>query len=122
MCSKLEKENVRSEKSLSNCSRSCDAVFLQTVCVVVKLQGVKKRVRALIDSASQSSYISERLVNQSDVQPFRTETVRHALFGGNQTDPKQHRVFSVEVSELRGMYTCKFEVLPERKICGLYSP
>ncbi|GFY63398.1 hypothetical protein TNIN_427671 [Trichonephila inaurata madagascariensis] len=55
-----EKENVRSENSLSNCGRS-DAVFLQTLCVVVKLQGVKKRVRALIDSGSQSSYKSERL-------------------------------------------------------------
>ncbi|GFW50051.1 DUF1758 domain-containing protein [Trichonephila clavipes] len=43
----------------------------------------------------------------------------YALFGGNQTDPKPHRVFSVEVSELRGMYTCNFEVLSERKICGL---
>ncbi|GFW80505.1 DUF1758 domain-containing protein [Trichonephila clavipes] len=53
------------------------------------------------------------------VQPLRTETVCHALFGGNQTDPKPHQVFSVEVSELRGMYTCNFEVLSERKICGL---
>ncbi|GFS55684.1 DUF1758 domain-containing protein [Trichonephila clavipes] len=81
--------------------------------------GVKKRVRALIDSASQSSYVSERLVNQSVVQPLRTETVRHAIFGGNQTDPKPHRLFSVEDSELRGMYTCNFEVLSERNICGL---
>ncbi|GFX67889.1 DUF1758 domain-containing protein [Trichonephila clavipes] len=40
-------------------------------------------------------------------------------FRGNQTDPKPHRVFSVEVSELRGMYTCNFEMLSERKICGL---
>ncbi|GFX89637.1 DUF1758 domain-containing protein [Trichonephila clavipes] len=119
MCSKLEKENVRSENSLSNCSKSGDVVFLQTLCVVVKLQGVKKRVRAFIDSASQSSYISERLVNQLAVQPLRTETVCHALFGGNQTDPKPHRVFSVEVSELRGMYTCDFEVLFERKFCEL---
>ncbi|GFX72934.1 DUF1758 domain-containing protein [Trichonephila clavipes] len=102
-----------------NCGRSGDAVFLQTLCVVVKLQGVKKRVRALIDSASQSSYISERFINQSAVQPLRTETICHTLFGGNQTDPKPHQVFSVEVSELRGMYTCNFEVLSERKICGL---
>ncbi|GFV65523.1 DUF1758 domain-containing protein [Trichonephila clavipes] len=118
MCSKLEKENVSPENSLSNCGRS-DAVFLQTLCVIVKLQGLKERVRALIDSASQSSYISERLVNQSAVQPLRTETVCHALFGGNQTDPKPHWLFSVEVSELRGMYTCNFEVLSERKIWGL---
>ncbi|GFX77428.1 uncharacterized protein TNCV_2956261 [Trichonephila clavipes] len=40
-------------------------------------------------------------------------------FRGNQTDPKPHRVFSVEVSELRGTYTCNFEVLSERKVCGL---
>ncbi|GFX74674.1 DUF1758 domain-containing protein [Trichonephila clavipes] len=120
MCSKLEKESVRSENSLSNCGRSGDVVFLQALCVVVKLQGVKKRVRALIDSAIQNSYISERLVNQSAAQHLRTETVCHALFGGNQTDPKSHRVFSVEVSELRRMYTCNFEVLSERKVCGLY--
>ncbi|GFU77800.1 DUF1758 domain-containing protein [Trichonephila clavipes] len=111
-----EKESVKSENSLSNCGRS-DAVFLQTLCVVVKLQGVKKRVQALIDSGSQSSYISERLVNQPVVQPLRTETICHALFGGNQNDPKPHR--AVEVSELRGMCTCNFEVLSERKICGL---
>ncbi|GFV11160.1 DUF1758 domain-containing protein [Trichonephila clavipes] len=94
---------------------------LATVSALVSLDsGGEKKVRALIDSGSQSSYISERLVNQSGVQPLRTETVCHAFFGGNQTDPKPHRVFSVEVSKQRGMYTRNFEVLSERNICGLY--
>ncbi|GFX11763.1 DUF1758 domain-containing protein [Trichonephila clavipes] len=92
---------------------------IQSELAAASALGVKKRVRALIDSGSQSSYISERLVNQSAVQPLSSETVCHALFGGNQTDPKLHQVFSVEVSELRGMYTCNFEVLSGRKIYGL---
>ncbi|GFV52760.1 uncharacterized protein TNCV_2874311 [Trichonephila clavipes] len=66
---------------------------LATASALVSLDSelLKKRVRGLIDSGSQSSYIRERLVNQSAVQPLRTETVCHALLEGNQTDPKLHR-------------------------------
>ncbi|GFU70715.1 uncharacterized protein TNCV_4952091 [Trichonephila clavipes] len=105
-----EKENVRSENSLSNCSRSGDAMFLQTLCVVVKLQGVKKRVRALIDSASQSSYISERLVNQSVVQPLRTGRCYGKTVDGNVVTLH----FGLTAVESKLGWT----VFGKRKFCG----
>ncbi|GFU77767.1 DUF1758 domain-containing protein [Trichonephila clavipes] len=39
----------------------------------------------------------------------------------NETKPKHHSVFSIEVSDMKHSYTCCFEVLSEKKICGFIS-
>ncbi|GFU29513.1 DUF5641 domain-containing protein [Nephila pilipes] len=60
-------------------------------------------------------------MNSLKVTPLREETIIHSLFGGNETKPKHHRVFSIEVSDLERSYVCSFEVLSEKKICGFIS-
>ena len=61
MCTKQEKINdkkcISKESSLSNCDRS-ETVFLQTLPVLIRCQGSEKIIRAIIDSGSQSSYVS----------------------------------------------------------------
>ncbi|GFX42283.1 DUF1758 domain-containing protein [Trichonephila clavipes] len=52
---------------------------------------------------------------------YREETIIHSLFGGNETKPKHHSVYSIEVSDKKHSYTCCFEVLSEKKICGFIS-
>ncbi|GFV68045.1 DUF1758 domain-containing protein [Trichonephila clavipes] len=74
----------KSESSLSNSSKS-KTVFLQTLCVIIRCQGQEKLIRAVIDSGSQSTYVSEN------------------------------------VSNLNKTYTCSFEALSEKMICG-YIP
>ncbi|GFT98604.1 DUF1758 domain-containing protein [Nephila pilipes] len=72
----------KSENSLSNCSRS-ETVFLQTLCVLIRCQGQEKIIHAVIDTGSQSN-VSEKIMTQLKAFPLRTETVIHALFGGDE--------------------------------------
>ncbi|GFT45477.1 DUF1758 domain-containing protein [Nephila pilipes] len=107
----------KSENSLSNCSRS-ETVFLQTLCVLIRCQGQEKIIRAVIDTGSQSSYVSQRIMTQLKAFPLRTETVIHALFGGDETEPKSHKVFAIEVSSFNRVFSCGFEAFSVKKICG----
>ncbi|GFT53823.1 DUF1758 domain-containing protein [Trichonephila clavipes] len=81
----------------------------------------EKLIRAVIDSGSQSTYVSENVITDLKALPLRSETVIHALFGGSETKPKKHDIFPVEVSNLNKTYTCSFEALSEKMICG-YIP
>ncbi|GFT46798.1 DUF1758 domain-containing protein [Nephila pilipes] len=60
-------------------------------------------------------------MNQLNVFPLRTETVIHALFGRDETEPKNHKVFAIEVSSLNRWFSCGFEVFSEKRICGFIT-
>ncbi|GFW59027.1 uncharacterized protein TNCV_2831331 [Trichonephila clavipes] len=87
----------------------------------VKSSDQERKVRVLIDTACENSYISESVTSILKATPLREETIIHSLFGGNETKPKHHSVYSIEVSDLKRSYACCFEVLSEKKICGFIS-
>ncbi|GFY33854.1 uncharacterized protein TNCV_4595631 [Trichonephila clavipes] len=58
--------------------------------------GQEKLIRAVIDSGSQSTYVSENVITHLKALPLRSETVIHALFRGSETKPKKHDIFPVE--------------------------
>ncbi|GFX10778.1 DUF1758 domain-containing protein [Trichonephila clavipes] len=89
----------------------------------VKSSDQERKVRVLIDTACENSYISESVTSILNATPLREkeETIIHSLFGGNKTKPKHHSVYSIEVSDLKRSYACCFEVLSEKKICGFIS-
>ncbi|GFU15451.1 uncharacterized protein NPIL_556141 [Nephila pilipes] len=91
------------------------------LCVLIRCQGQKKIIRAVFDSGSQSSYVSEKIITQLKAFLLRTETVIHALFGGDETEPKNHKVFAIEVSSLNRVFSCGLEAFSEKKICGFIS-
>ncbi|XP_054713683.1 uncharacterized protein LOC129223142 [Uloborus diversus] len=124
MCPKLEDKSCeskdvvsKSENSLSNFDKT-QTVFLQTLCVRIKCNNREKIIRALADSGSQSSYVSQKVLSELKATPLREETVIHSLFGGRETNPKRHKIFTVEVRGLKGSFACSFEALSERKICS----
>ncbi|GFT79215.1 DUF1758 domain-containing protein [Nephila pilipes] len=92
--------------------------FLQTLCVSIRCQGQEKIIRAVIDSGSQSSYVSQKIMTQLKAFPLQTETVIHALFGGDECEPKSHKVFAIEFSSLNRVFSCGFKAFSEKKICG----
>ncbi|GFW85876.1 uncharacterized protein TNCV_1623201 [Trichonephila clavipes] len=81
----------------------------------------ERKVRVLIDTACENSYISESVTSILKATPLREEAIIHSLFGGNDTKPKHYSVFSIEVSDMKHSYACCFEVLSEKKICGFIS-
>ncbi|GFW72832.1 integrase catalytic domain-containing protein [Trichonephila clavipes] len=70
-CKKLDQhlsvKNSPSTITLSNqCSRD-RTVYLQTLCVIARGRGRERRIRIILDSASQYSHVSERFINNSRV-------------------------------------------------------
>ncbi|GFS84370.1 uncharacterized protein TNCV_4605801 [Trichonephila clavipes] len=127
MCPKLNKNydqklcSIKTENSLSsNCNRN-QSIYFQTLCVFIRIKDQGRKVRVLIDTACENSYISESVTSILKATPLREETIIHSLFGGNETKPKHHSVYSIEVSDMIRSYACCFEVLSEKKICGFIS-
>ncbi|GFW26507.1 DUF1758 domain-containing protein [Trichonephila clavipes] len=113
--------SIKTENSLSsNCNRN-QSIYFQTLCVFIRIKDQERKVRVLIDTACENSYISESVTSILKATPLREETIIHSLFGGNETKPKHHSVYSIEVSDLKRSYACCFEVLSEKKICGFIS-
>lgn len=93
-------------------------VLLQTVLVNLIANGKAKSARALIDSGSQRSYITEHAVNVMGYQPIGTEELAHCLFGGSKTKSYPHRKFNVQLTSLLGTFKGTFELLEQNVICN----
>ncbi|GFW98925.1 DUF1758 domain-containing protein [Trichonephila clavipes] len=120
MCrKKLDKHlSVKNSPSTITPSNQCSrdrTVYLQTLCVIAR--GRERRIRIILDSASQYFHVSERLITHLGLIPHRYENIIHSLFGGTQRKPKKHGVYSIELTALNGDYSCCLEVLSEEKIC-----
>lgn len=106
-----------------NSSTSCAAsvnqcnVLMQTLLVNVEgPQGQTRKARVLIDTGSQKSYLLSSTAKEMNYSPVRTETIQHALFGGNVTNAVDHNVYTLHLSY--NNYRCDFEVLDQVKICS----
>ncbi|GFW58292.1 uncharacterized protein TNCV_2634661 [Trichonephila clavipes] len=95
MCSKkrdkhLSVKNSPSTITLSNQYSRDRKVYLLTLCVIARGQVRERRIRILLDSASQYYHVSERLIAHLRLIPHRYENIIHCLFGGTQKKPKKH--------------------------------
>src|SRR5277367_3779395 len=93
-------------------------VILQSLLVNVLCGDVVRVCRALLDSGSQNSYISSKVVGEVNMHPVREYEVIHNLFGGVKTLPQKHNVHMLYLESLDNSYRCNFEVLEQGVICG----
>ncbi|GFX36771.1 uncharacterized protein TNCV_5036071 [Trichonephila clavipes] len=100
MCSEKEMKTKLFPKSESSLSNSCKSktVFLQTLCVIIRCQGQEKLIRAVIDSGSQSTYVSENVITHLKALPLRSKTVIHALFGAAVAEWYRYRIVACLVT------------------------
>ncbi|GFT21960.1 uncharacterized protein TNCV_2383381 [Trichonephila clavipes] len=112
---------IRKKDSPTERVKPTELMFASALASSVKPSDQERKVRVLIDTACENSYISKSVTSILKATPLREETIIHSLFGGNETKPKHHSVYSIEVSDLKHSYACCFEVLSEKKICGFIS-
>ncbi|GFV99667.1 DUF1758 domain-containing protein [Trichonephila clavipes] len=99
MCPKLNKKyeqklcSIKTENSLSSNCNGNQSIYFQTLCVFIRIKDQERK------RGNNNSF-----------------SIR-----GNETKPKHHSVYSIEVSDLKRSYACCFEVLSEKKICGFIS-
>ncbi|KAF2892206.1 hypothetical protein ILUMI_13966, partial [Ignelater luminosus] len=82
----------------------------------------EKIIRALLDSASQKSYILKSTSKEVRYLPERFEPIQHSLFGGYTTEVTNHDVYTIIFFSLEGNYTSSFKVIGHHKICENIAP
>ncbi|GFT03027.1 putative RNA-directed DNA polymerase from transposon X-element [Trichonephila clavipes] len=112
-----DENTVVSSSVLSNQSVN-ETVYLQTLVLRIEHNGKELKVRTILDSGSQKSYISERVIKVLQLRPKSKQTVVHGLFGGRETSPHSHLVFDVYLKNFEDTYAHSIEVLSQKKIYG----
>ncbi|GFY57212.1 putative RNA-directed DNA polymerase from transposon X-element [Trichonephila inaurata madagascariensis] len=113
-----DESTVVSSSVLSNQSVINGTVYLQTLVLKIEHNGKELQVRTILDSGSQKSYISERVIKVLKLRPKSKQTIVHGLFGGRETSPHSHLVFDVYLKNFEDTYAHSVEVLSQKKICG----
>ncbi|GBN78708.1 hypothetical protein AVEN_215149-1 [Araneus ventricosus] len=112
---------IQRDETLANLARTPN-VLLQTLMVTLRGRDKKRQARAIIDSASQRSYILKSTSDEMQFESSCKEKLSHSLFGGTCTDIINHHVFTVFLSKTDGTYHCNFKALGQDVICGSISP
>ena len=86
---------------------------------MVNLKGkdITRPVRAIIDTGSHRSYISNGAAKEMSYEILRTEELTHALFGGLSSEVTSHNCYRVYLENPDKSYTCRFEALGQSVIC-----
>jgi len=112
-------ESKKEETLTSLANLNCTSqVLLQTLNVVVlNEKGGKKKVRALLDSGSQRSYILQKTACDINLKPIGQLNMQHLLFGGS-SETKTHRKYNVRLQSICGRYQDSFQMLDHTTICS----
>ncbi|UYV76394.1 hypothetical protein LAZ67_14000274 [Cordylochernes scorpioides] len=117
------KENAP-EPIASLSSQACTGlVLLMTTVALLKGPNASRRVRILLDSGSQFSYIKQSLVWSIGIERKGEITIAKSLFGGNKIGEEKHGKFMLELENLGNKRdVIHIEALDQRKICDAIPP
>ncbi|GBL88872.1 hypothetical protein AVEN_158978-1 [Araneus ventricosus] len=118
---KLDNDIPVQDQTLANVSPT-PHVLLQTLAVNLRGEKGKVKIRAIIDSASQRSYILKSTAQRLNYQPHRKESLRDSLFGGTSTEICHHDIYRAFFTDVSLTYNCNFEVLGQEAICATIPP
>jgi hypothetical protein len=85
---------------------------------MVKLRGAHEKIRVLLDTGSQRSYIKKDVAQYMQYKPTGEEELIHGLCGGEMTRPRRHLCYTIQLQSLNNEYACNFEALDEEEICS----
>ncbi|UYV65520.1 hypothetical protein LAZ67_3004584, partial [Cordylochernes scorpioides] len=117
------KENA-TEPIASLSSQACTGqVLLMTTVALLRGPNASRRVRVLLDSGSQFSYIKQSLVWSIGIERKGEITIAKSLFGGNKIGEEKHGKFMLELENLGNKRdVIHIEALDQRKICDAIPP
>ncbi|GFR29655.1 integrase catalytic domain-containing protein [Trichonephila clavata] len=114
-CFKQQKREIESlSTDLTN--QNTGEVFLQTLTVYIKNGNSKQLVRAILDTGSQKSYISEYAAKFIGLKSIGKETITHGLFGGHKIT-EVHDKYLINLCSYDGKYSFNVEVNDQKNIC-----
>ena len=130
MCRKLSSKNISSEgsgnsESAKNSKKENNLttfpgtpmVCLQTLRIHLFSESREKIVRAVIDTASQRSYIWADIAKDLCYESIGKQEITHSLFGGIKSKSEEHDVYLMCAKNLNDTYRCNFKVMSQKTIC-----
>ncbi|GFQ97380.1 integrase catalytic domain-containing protein [Trichonephila clavata] len=108
-----EKLNV---SLLNHCA--VEEVLLQTLQVDIKAGGKTRRVRALIDSGSQRSYLLKKAAEEMNLKPVEMKNILHSVFGGSTLRRQDHRLYEITLQNVNNGFSFDIQILDQPIICG----
>ncbi|XP_055940814.1 uncharacterized protein LOC129971246 [Argiope bruennichi] len=109
------------DQALANVSKS-PSVMLLTLTVFIRGDGRKRKARAIINTASQRSYVLKNTAREIKYKRESWEYLQHSLFGGENTGVCKHDVFTLYLTSCDESYNCHFKVLSQPVICESVPP
>ncbi|XP_055934847.1 uncharacterized protein LOC129964164 [Argiope bruennichi] len=109
------------DQALANVSKS-PSVMLLTLTVFIRGDERKRKARAIIDTASQRSYVLKNTAREMKYKRESWEYLQHSLFGGENTGVCKHDVFTLYLTSCDESYNCHFKVLSQPVICESVPP
>lgn len=88
-------------------------VLMQTLRVKLRNGNREIIIRAVIDTGSQKSYVTEEAAARVCYEPIAERLMIHSLFGGQKTDAVNHKKYVVHLRSLDDSYDCNFVALEE---------
>ena len=115
-----EKSTPESEpvKTPTCYSSKANNILLQTLQVMAKCGNFTKKLRILLDSGSQFSYIAKGTASELKLLPVGYKNMVHCLFGGTETALTNHEEYLVTLQNLQNDYNFEFRVFSQDKICS----
>ncbi|XP_014362870.2 uncharacterized protein LOC106714351 [Papilio machaon] len=113
-----EKHCDNNKEVYNNLSSNNITTLLQTLVVKVSTDKQEKKVRILLDSGSQRTYVKRELADDLGLQAIGTENLSHSLFSGVKKPAKKHRVFEFKVSSLDNKFHTTMTALEQDVVCG----
>ncbi|XP_049872391.1 uncharacterized protein LOC126371185 isoform X4 [Pectinophora gossypiella] len=92
--------------------------FLQTLIVTVSYNGRNMKVRALLDSGSQRSYVKSSVAKELKLEKVGTENIKHTLFGGTTGPARVYNQRKLNVSNIDNSFSFQMLVLEQPNLCG----
>ena len=81
------------------------------------VQGYVKRVRCLLDSGSQQSYILNKTILKLNLKSEGEKVMSHNLFDGSQSKNIKHSIYNICLQNVDGSFADNFHLFDQNKIC-----
>ncbi|KAF8776764.1 hypothetical protein HNY73_013711 [Argiope bruennichi] len=112
----IERKNLVQTGSTDLGNQSEGEVFLQTLVVYIKNGNCERLVRAILDTGSQKSYVSQYIAKTLGLKSLGKHKVTHGLFGGQQMT-EVHDRYSIKLCSLDRNFDFTLEVNDQKNIC-----
>jgi len=109
---------VTSGRNYNLSNNSCSQVLLQTLQVRIVGPKDSARVRLLIDTGSDHSYVSKKAAEILGLNSLGIEKLRHGLIGGPVTAEKPNKIYKMQLTDLNGKNPRQYQILDEDQICA----